>query len=673
MAGESAEFQCVLCAERERMDRGMLSKNRCGKLGADSFFYLIRKHYFCIFKNKENRMKKIFLILFGIMFLSFSAQQKKHTVEAKETLYSIAKKYGVTVDELIKQNPKSKDGKLDIGEVLIIPNNQKNSPKIEDKKEEKKLGKIYLQPKQTIYSITKQYKITEAQLRKLNPDLDNHMKIGDAVVLPEENIKKYGDVSTQATVANDKTDIPKNSVKGTESGTYVVQPKDTYYGITRKFGISQKELFSMNEGLEQRGLQAGDVIIIKKGSNDVAKVSQKETKSYELGDYVTYKVQKGDTLLGILKKFNITYEQLSQLNDGVENGLNPGMELRIKKIENQFASKEKGAVNMVIMLPFGLDSNDNKYKNLALDFLAGAKMAAERSLKNGKKININVIDSESETAVKNSLEQINKSNTDIIIGPFFKSNVLEVSDHVRKEKIPVIAPFAHASDMYNQENLVLVETSVRTYTEKIIQEVKQVYSGQKIYIIGEKDNEEVAYLKEQFEKVLSKADVAVSASASGIELEENMMTGQKLPIIMVLATDKEDTGTAFSKKIIQLVSQSDGIKAFSMYYNSNFEKNIDELSKSNLVYLMDRKINVEGSFEKEVLEDFKKKYCKTPSKYNIIGFDVVNDALERQQAGGFLKNIDKVQTQLATKFEYVRTKRNGAYANTGYRVVRLIP
>ena len=618
-------------------------------------------------------MKKIFLILFGIVFLSFSAQQKKHTVEAKETLYSIAKKYGVTVDELIKQNPKSKDGKLDIGEVLIIPNNQKNSPKIEDKKEEKKLGKIYLQPKQTIYSITKQYKITEAQLRKLNPDLDNHMKIGDAVVLPEENIKKYGDISAQATVTNDKTDLPKNSVKETESGTYVVQPKDTYYGITRKFGISQKELFSMNEGLEQRGLQAGDVIIIKKGSNDVAKASQKETKSYELGDYVTYKVQKGDTLLGILKKFNITYEQLSQLNDGVENGLNPGMELRIKKIENQFASKEKGAVNMVIMLPFGLDNNNNKYKNLALDFLAGAKMAAERSLKNGKKININVIDSESETAVKNSLEQINKSNTDIIIGPFFKSNVLEVSDHVRKEKIPVIAPFAHALDMYNQENLVLVETSVRTYTEKIIQEVKQVYSGQKIYIIGEKDNEEVAYLKEQFEKMLSKADVAVSTSASGIELEENMMTGQKLPIIMVLATDKEDTGTAFSKKIIQLVSQSDGIKAFSMYYNSNFEKNIDELSKSNLVYLMDRKINVEGSFEKEVLEDFKKKYCKTPSKYNIIGFDVVNDALERQQAGGFLKNIDKVQTQLATKFEYVRTKRNGAYANTGYRVVRLIP
>ena len=45
------------------------------------------------------------------------------------------------------------------------------------------------QPKQTIYGITKQYHISEADLRKLNPNLDQHMKIGDEVTLPAENIK----------------------------------------------------------------------------------------------------------------------------------------------------------------------------------------------------------------------------------------------------------------------------------------------------------------------------------------------------------------------------------------------------------------------------------------------------------------------------------------------------
>ena len=89
---------------------------------------------------------------------------------------------------------------------------------------------------------------------------------------------------------------------------------------------------------------------------------------------------------------------------------------------------------------------------------------------------------------------------------------------------------------------------------------------------------------------------------------------------------------------------------------------------------MDRKINTEGSFEKEILGDYKEKYCKTPSKYAVIGFDVVNDILTREnKKGEVFKQIGKVQTQLATKFEYVRAKKNGAYINTGYRVVRLEP
>jgi len=74
-------------------------------------------------------MKKIFLTILGTAFAVLSGQQEKHTVVAKENPTTIAKKYGVSVDELIKQNPKIKDGKIDIGDVLIIPNKQKNTQK----------------------------------------------------------------------------------------------------------------------------------------------------------------------------------------------------------------------------------------------------------------------------------------------------------------------------------------------------------------------------------------------------------------------------------------------------------------------------------------------------------------------------------------------------------------
>ena len=656
-------------------------------------------------------MKKIFLTILGTAFAVLSGQQKKHTVVAKENPTTIAKKYGVSVDELIKQNPKIKDGKIDIGDVLIIPNKQKNTQKTEEKKEEKKedkkstekksnqkLGKIYLQPKQTIYGITRQYKISEEELRKLNPNLESHMKVGEALVLPEDKIKKYGDKATQQEVVDtpkkDREEEKKTQMLASEDGAYVVQPKDTYYGITRKFNISQSELFALNSGLEQRGLRSGDVIIVKNtaSSKNVATTTKEtsekntkpkeekntppkevKTKTYSVEEYVTHEVKKGESAFGIVNKYNITYDQLAEMNGGLPNGIKQGMVLNIKKVNRQYVKADDDVFSIALILPFGFDTNDTKYRTLSADFLIGAKLAAQRGMRDGKKVSINVIDAENENSFKNNLAQINKTNTDLIIGPFFKSNVIEVLEYVKNEKIPVVAPFAHTEEMYKYNNLVIVEPGNRVYAERIVREVKNAHSKEKVFIVGEENNPEVIFLKEQLAKELSKTEIAVVSSPSGIELEQNMVTGQSLPAVVILANDNNAVGAGFAKKIIELAKQAEGIKAFSMYYHPDFEKNVDPLSKANLGYLMDRKINTDGDFEKEVLAEFKKEYCRTPSKYTIIGFDVVSDMLARESKGEVLKNMSKVQTQLATKFEYIRNKKNGAFVNTGFRVVRLVP
>lgn len=656
-------------------------------------------------------MKKIFLTILGTAFAVLSGQQKKHTVVAKENPTTIAKKYGVSVDELIKQNPKIKDGKIDIGDVLIIPNKQKNTQKTEEKKEEKKedkkstekksnqkLGKIYLQPKQTIYGITRQYKISEEELRKLNPNLESHMKVGEALVLPEDKIRKYGDKDVQQEVVEtpkkDREEERKTQKQASEDGAYVVQPKDTYYGITRKFNISQSELFALNSGLEQRGLRSGDVIIVKNtvSSKNVATTTKEtsekntkpkeekntppkevKTKTYSVEEYVTHEVKKGESAFGIVNKYNITYDQLAEMNGGLPNGIKQGMVLNIKKVNRQYVKADDDVFSIALILPFGFDTNDTKYRTLSADFLIGAKLAAQRGMRDGKKVSINVIDAENENSFKNNLAQINKTNTDLIIGPFFKSNVIEVLEYVKNEKIPVVAPFAHTEEMYKYNNLVIVEPGNRVYAERIVREVKNAHSKEKVFIVGEENNPEVIFLKEQLTKELSKTEIAVVSSPSGIELEQNMVTGQSLPAVVILANDNNVVGAGFAKKIIELAKQTEGIKAFSMYYHPDFEKNVDPLSKANLVYLMDRKINTDGDFEKEVLAEFKKEYCRTPSKYTIIGFDVVSDMLARESKGEVLRNMSKVQTQLATKFEYIRNKKNGAFVNTGFRVVRLVP
>lgn len=570
-------------------------------------------------------MIKRFFVLSGLcVFLSMSAQ-KTHTVVKGDNPYNISKKYGITVEELLKMNPKVKDGKLSIGDTLSVKAGSNTGFKTNSVSKTTQLGKIVLQPKQTIYGITKQYKISEEELRRLNPDLDSNMKIGNEVVLPLENVKKYGGASVISSAK------PVESSSNTSSSTKSKIDSD-----------------------------------IDKSSHSVSDNSQDE--------YATYTVEQGDTVFSIVNKFGITIDELVALNPDLAKGLKAGMVLKIRKLDPGYIKKNGDALSVVLMLPFGYSTNETQYRSMALDFLTGAKLAIERNAASGQKLDVKIVDSGNENSFKSSLSQINTNNTDLIIGPFFKSNVIDLLDFTKTQKIPVVAPFANSSELYGYSNLIILETTDQTYADKIAEEVKNAYSNQKIYILADAKKENANYLKSILEKNLKNANIIIVNSASEIQLDQNMMTGQSAPVIAVLANDNDAVGEAFSNKMIALSKEVQGIKAFSMYSTPSFEKKIDDLSQASLVYLMDRKIDTDGRFEKEVLAAYKTKYCKTPGKYAIIGFDVVNDMLTREnKRGEIFKQINKVQTQLATKFEFVRTKSNGAYINKGFRVIRLVP
>lgn len=646
-------------------------------------------------------IKRFFILSSLCMILGVSAQ-KSHTVVKGDTPYNVAKKYGLTVDELLKLNPKVKDGKLALGDVLTVKNDKTiaSAPKavVSTKPvDNSKVGKIILQPKQTVYGITKQYRISETDLRKLNPELDSHMKIGDEIILPLESIKKYGGNEQQVVAAVTPTTKPVENtvapVATVSTDGYIVQPKDNYYRISKQFNITKDELFALNPGLEEKGLKPGESIKVKKlngvtnsgadvfeeKTNPKTKVDSgnersSNTNTVVADDYVTYTVQQGDTVFSIVNKFGITIDELIALNPDLSHGLKSGMVLKIKKLDPAYVKKNGDALSVVMMLPFGYSTGETQYRTMAMDFLTGAKLAIERNARNGQKLDIKIVDSGNEASFRNSLTQINPDNTDLIIGPFFKSNVVDVLDFTKNQKIPIVAPFANSPELYNYSNLIIIETSDNTYADKIVEEVKAAFSDQKIYIVADAKKENANYIKAGLEKTLKSPNVVIVNSPADIQLDQNMMTGQSAPVIAILASDNDATGEAFANKVIALSKEVQGVKAFSMHYVPVFEKKVDDLSQANLVYLMDRKINTEGSFEKEILAAYKSKYCKTPPRYAIVGFDVVNDMLTREnKKGEIFKQMNKVQTQLATKFEFVKSKANGAYVNTGYRVIRLVP
>jgi LysM repeat protein len=100
---------------------------------------------------------------------------KSHKVETKETLFGIEKKYGVSDEALKKANPiLEKDG-LQIGQTLVIPSISNSKSTVA--KTEKAVYHDVL-PKETKYSIAKLYGITVEELEKRNPEIIPNLTIG---------------------------------------------------------------------------------------------------------------------------------------------------------------------------------------------------------------------------------------------------------------------------------------------------------------------------------------------------------------------------------------------------------------------------------------------------------------------------------------------------------------
>ena len=135
-----------------------------------------------------------------------------HVIEPKETKYAIVKKYGITIEELERQNPLIVSS-FPIGFKLLIfgKEAQKQAVTVEKKVSEKEIGlkteKKYLQeylvkPKETLYSISAQFGVSEDELITLNPELKNGLKLGMLLKIPI--------VSTPILVKKEGVDLAKS-------------------------------------------------------------------------------------------------------------------------------------------------------------------------------------------------------------------------------------------------------------------------------------------------------------------------------------------------------------------------------------------------------------------------------------------------------------------------------
>ncbi len=65
-------------------------------------------------------MIKKFFLAAGLAFTVNAGAQSTHTVVKGDTLYNIARRYGLTIAELQNLNPTTREGQVSLGEVLQV-------------------------------------------------------------------------------------------------------------------------------------------------------------------------------------------------------------------------------------------------------------------------------------------------------------------------------------------------------------------------------------------------------------------------------------------------------------------------------------------------------------------------------------------------------------------------
>lgn len=213
-----------------------------------------------------------------------------YTVKSGDSLWKIANNYNTTVDTLMKIN-NLKGTNLIINEQLLIP--KENNIEIEVKEDTKGIEYI-VKSGDTLSKIANSYNISIDNIKSANKLNNNTIYVGQKLLIP----------------VSDTTVIEKEPTTGTEIN-YVVVKGDNLYSIANKYGVSVNDIKSLNN-LTTNTLQIGQILKIP------------GTESY-----TTYKVKKGDTLWKIANTYGVKVNDLKQINNLSNNNLVIGEELLI--------------------------------------------------------------------------------------------------------------------------------------------------------------------------------------------------------------------------------------------------------------------------------------------------------------------------------------------------------
>lgn len=546
---------------------------------------------------------------------------KTHKVKRRETLYSISKIYNVTIDDIKKHNNRLYSENLRKGDKINIPRYDKvrTTTTLENT-----IRGYKVQPKEGKWRIAYKFGITVDELEKLNPKMADTLQVGQEINVP--NIAN-----------NEEKEVDE------EYGYYTVVPREGYFALQRKLGLTQEEIEDLNPELKAGGLKVGMIIKVPKDINNNS---------------------------------SSVYVKRSVLIDKINN----------------YKTK-----NLAIMLPFMLDRIDmdsiqevqemlrgNDIKNISLDFHTGVLMALDSAKRLGISTKLDVYDTKRRSSVVTDI--INNrdfSNYDAVIGPFMSDNFDRAAAMLRRDNVPMISPVTEASNLYNNVFQTIPTNELKR--KRIVEFVKQrdTIPSHILIISDQKHRNENNLLKQEFpgaKQFYSRVDKKSGKDMFYImkdDIEKEFREGLNL---VFLESDNEGFVSNVTSMLTGFIGfdekleiEREVVLLTSNKSNAFDGENVSNITLSNLKFhypSANMPINEEqpDSFVKA----YQNKFYTTPNRYAIRGFDLTMDVLLRLATADDLYDASSndIETEyVENKFRYGK-KMFGGYYNEAMYIVK---
>ena len=608
-----------------------------------------------------------FSLIFLLSFVQSHAQDlKTYEVGTDETLEDVASRFNVDVFTIRQLNPHVDKSNNIAKMLLVVPGSSdfNLNPKV-------KLITYNVSPKETLYSISKSYNVKIKDLKAYNPFLkERELNYNDVLRIPAYELRDK-DLDINQSVKNSKFSTLK----------HLVLPKETKYGISRKYGLTVEQLEKFNPEISQKEIQPGQFLTIKRPFKNNSNRPFKEKKEYSF-----VKIDANNSIESISETYNVTEEELEESNPSLKfEGFSEGLILKVPQYEEIKSSKFEAfnlkdnlnfldTKRIALMLPLNLEkteidsiSSTSLIKNsnllrISLEFYEGIEMAIDSARAIGIDVDLEVYDTRNNPAYVREQLTSDFKNYEAVVGPLLDPSLKVVTEYLSQDSIPVISPLVNPKFEYN--NLFSTLPKDEQMQEILITYLQKNLADENLVILTDSISRPV---QRKFTYTFPDIKVADQSEEDYLQKSdiEPLLDKSKVNWF-ILETQTLGTTELTISYLNSLLRDGYKIRLFSSKRNGFYE---DEISN---FYLSDLKFTFPSIAKTQLLASennggsYFLKHGLQPSKYVMRGYDVMMDVILRLAFADSLQGSTEIEgfTEYnENKFNYVQREFSLGYEN----------